>query len=273
MTVGSAGSNGLTVITGTGNAATWTLDGNAVAVAGDFTLGTLTAPTGTAAINDMFIDAGGTLNVANASFGDPASFSFVNFDPGFIVNGPGAVLDISGALTGLSLFGGQAGSANPAGITVENGGTASIGSLAFSVLLTGDPGAGSGTLPLAADGGGTLILPTSLPSSATPITLSGTGNVLEFNTPTATALAITPSIAGFAVTDTIDVTFATQVASVTPTLNATAGATLDFLNSGGATVTRSRLAATTPATRSIRRRYRPRRHRSCSRSLAFFLAR
>ena len=236
VTVGSTGSNELTVITGTGNAATWTLDGNAVAVVGDFTIGTLTAPTDTNSIYDLFIDAGGTLNVGSASFGDPTTFSFVNYDPGFIVNGPGALLNIGGTLTGLSLFGGQPGSANPAGIIAENGGTASIGSLAFSVLLTGDPGLGSGTLPLAADGGGTLILPTNLPSSATPITLSGTDNVLEFNTPTATALAVTPSITGFAVTDTIDVSFATPVDSVTPTLNSTTGATLNFLNSGGTTV-------------------------------------
>jgi hypothetical protein len=225
ITIGS-GSNGVAVITGSGDAAIWTLGSNAAAVAGDFSVGTLVAIADTLSQDTLYVDADGTLTVGTASF---SGF----YTPLIVVDGAGALLDITGALTGSSIFGSPITSG---AFIAENGGTIAVGSLAFSVFVTSGAGFTSGSLPFAADGGGTLILPTSVPSASTPITLSGTSNVLDFDTPSATALAVTPSISGFAVTDTIDVTFAPIVSGITIAQESSAGLTIDLVNAATQTV-------------------------------------
>jgi hypothetical protein len=67
---------------------------------------------------------------------------------------------------------------------VENGGTAHIGAIV-------------GALTLDAAGNGSLDLPTAIGVDNT-LLLSGTGDLLAFDTPSAVTLSVAPAIVGFA---------------------------------------------------------------------------
>ncbi len=221
-----AGSNGLTVLAGTGAAKTWTLDSYNPAIAGRVTVGTIVAADSfSGALYDVFLDAGGTLAAGILSVS-------TEFDPAFRVDGPGALLTI-GTLAGESFYG-AAYTYEPGGIIVENGGTASVGALSYSIFLPNISSIGSGAFPFQLDGGGTMILPTAVGSATTPINMTGTNNVLGFDSPTATSLSVTPSIGGFADSDIVDVTFAPTNAQVVFSQNGTLSETAAFQTAGGA---------------------------------------
>ncbi len=206
-TVTLAGTN--PIIDGTLSAGTIGLSGG-LTINGTVSAGSIASPSFTDA--QVTVNPSGTLVTGDFTFN---SLVFAAFEDGLVASGHNAAIDITGTLS--DAFSVQEA---PIGVQAYGGGTVSVANI------------GSGTFGFSAVSGGTLILPGGV-AAQDSVTLLDGGNTLSVGSTAASTVRL-PSLNGMAIGDTLDITTADPVASVTFVPTSLTAGTLRYFNAGGA---------------------------------------
>ena len=219
----------LQFVTGQGNVGTLQADGGSVYLDGAFTAGTLETTLvfgGYAGFGAyVSLEPGTSLTVGTVDLPDAETFgttdvaALSNFY--VVASGAGSDFDVTGTYEAYDIA-----PSNPAAqyfgsrdVTVENGGSAHIGAIVGAVTLD-------------AAGNGSLDLPTAIGADNT-ILLSGTGDLVAFDTASAGTLSVLPAISGFGDGDVVQTIFAGVIADVAFVQNGTVSETATLKGSGG----------------------------------------